>query len=115
MLTNFPDCVSFKPNSTSVIIQGLDCTGSHGISVGSLGQYPGEIDNVEDIYVYNITMKNSTDGARIKVWPGLNPENPKPDQGGGSGRVRNITYEKFHNWGNDRKCKPQPLPHDLSS
>lgn len=74
----------------------------------------GEIDNVEDIYVYNITMKNSTDGARIKVWPGLNPENPKPDQGGGSGRVRNITYEQFHNWGNDRKCKPQTLPRDLS-
>jgi hypothetical protein len=53
-------------------------------------------------------MKNSTDGARIKVWPGLNPENPKPDQGGGSGRVRNITYEQFHNWAPDARTTEHP-------
>lgn len=41
---NDDDCVSFKPNSTNMVVQNLRCTGSHGISVGSLGQYLGETD-----------------------------------------------------------------------
>jgi len=61
--------VSFKPNSTNILVQSLSCTGSHGISVGSLGQYAGQFDIVEDIYVANISMHNASDGARIKVWP----------------------------------------------
>ncbi len=61
------DCVSFKPNSTNIVVQNLHCNGSHGISVGSLGQYVGETDIVRDVYVYNISMSNTTDGARIKV------------------------------------------------
>lgn len=38
------DCVAFKPNSTNILIQNLVCTGSHGISVGSLGQYVGQFE-----------------------------------------------------------------------
>ena len=38
------DCVSFKPNSTNILVQNLVCIGSHGISVGSLGQYVGEFE-----------------------------------------------------------------------
>jgi hypothetical protein len=34
-----------------------------------LGQYPGEYDIVEDVYVANISMHNASAGARIKVWP----------------------------------------------
>jgi Glycosyl hydrolases family 28 len=33
-ITNQDDCVSFKPNSTNVLVQNLICNGSHGISVG---------------------------------------------------------------------------------
>ena len=43
-ISNDDDCVSFKPNSTNIVVQNLVCTGSHGISVGSLGQYLGEVD-----------------------------------------------------------------------
>jgi hypothetical protein len=70
---DFQDCVSFKPNSTDIIVQGLQCTGSHGISVGSLGQYQGETDIIQNIYVYNISMTNAGDMARIKIWPGVAP------------------------------------------
>lgn len=65
----FADCVSFKPNSTSILVQNLVCNGTHGISVGSLGQYASRIDYVGDILVRNISMFNSSEGARIKVWP----------------------------------------------
>lgn len=94
VINNGDDCVSFKPNSTDIVVQGLQCNGSHGISVGSLGQYAGEVDLVEDIYVYNISMANATDGARIKVWPGVPSALSGDLQGGGGlGAVRNVTYD----------------------
>lgn len=93
-INNGDDCVSFKPNSTDIIVQNLICNGSHGISVGSLGQYIGEVDIVENVYVYNISMSNASDGARIKVWPGL-PSTLSGDLqgGGGTGAVSNVTYD----------------------
>jgi galacturan 1,4-alpha-galacturonidase len=77
-------------------VQNLVCNGSHGISVGSLGQYVGEVDIVKNVYVYNISMSNASDGARIKVWPGT-PSALSGDLqgGGGSGTVTNITYDNM--------------------
>lgn len=79
-----------------MLVQNMWCNGSHGISVGSLGQYVGEFDIVENIFVYNTSMQNATDGARIKVWP-IAPSALSGDLqgGGGSGRVNNITYDTF--------------------
>ena len=79
------DCVSFKPNSTNIVVTNLQCNGSHGISVGSLGQYAQETDFVANVYVRNITMANAQNGARIKVFGG----NPFPNStaGGGTGYV----------------------------
>lgn len=95
-INNGDDCVSFKPNSTNIVVQNLACNGSHGISVGSLGQYVGEVDIVEDVYVYNISMSDASDGARIKVWPGSPSELSGDLQGGGgTGYVKNITYDTF--------------------
>lgn len=94
VINNGDDCVSFKPNSTEILVQNLYCNGSHGISVGSLGQYVGQIDIIENVLVYNISMYNASDMARIKVWPG-SPSALSGDLqgGGGSGRVNNITYD----------------------
>ncbi|KAK3329175.1 exopolygalacturonase [Apodospora peruviana] len=94
VINNGDDCVSFKPNSSHILVQSLSCTGSHGISVGSLGQYPGTFDIVESLMISNITMRDASDGARIKVWPNT-PSAMSADLqgGGGSGRVSNITYE----------------------
>ena len=75
----------------------MHCNGSHGISVGSLGQYPTETDIVENIYVRNISMYNATDGARIKVWPNsASAQSGDLQGGGGTGRVRNVTYEDMY-------------------
>ncbi|CAO2649859.1 Nn.00g011510.m01.CDS01 [Neocucurbitaria sp. VM-36] len=93
-IDNGDDCVSFKPNSTNIVVQNLWCNGSHGISVGSLGQYVGEVDYVKNIYVYNISMSNASDGARIKVWPGsASALSGDLQGGGGSGAVSNVTYD----------------------
>jgi galacturan 1,4-alpha-galacturonidase len=88
------DCVSLKPNSSDILVQSLFCNGSHGISVGSLGQYVGEFDVVESVMVSNISLHNGSDGARIKVWPNTSSTLSLDLQGGGgAGRVRNITFE----------------------
>lgn len=94
VINNGDDCVSFKPNSTEILVQNLHCNGSHGVSVGSLGQYVGETDIIENVLVYNISMYNASDMARIKVWPG-SPSALSGDLqgGGGTGRVNNITYD----------------------
>ncbi|OJJ43913.1 hypothetical protein ASPZODRAFT_893358 [Penicilliopsis zonata CBS 506.65] len=102
IIQNQDDCVSFKPNSTDILVQNLYCNGSHGISVGSLGQYVGEVDIVENVYVYNISMYNAENGARIKVWPGISSELSVDLQGGGgSGYVKNITYDTFYSYNVD--------------
>jgi galacturan 1,4-alpha-galacturonidase len=100
------DCVSFKPNSTNIIVQGLTCFGSHGISVGSLGQYPKSYDIVENVYIYNNTLHGAADSARIKVWPGAETDyQPDLGGGGGAGFVRNITYDGFYGTNNDNAIK----------
>ncbi|KAI5123826.1 hypothetical protein M0805_009118 [Coniferiporia weirii] len=86
VINNGDDCVSFKPNTTNVLISNLTCSGSHGISVGSLGQYAGVYDIVENITSTNIRMSNAENGARIKCFAG---------PGVGSGIVKNITFEHF--------------------
>ncbi|KAI1436418.1 polygalacturonase [Xylaria sp. CBS 124048] len=102
MVDNTDDCVAFKPNSTNIVVQGMRCNGSHGISVGSLGQYIDEYDIVENVFIYNNTMSNASDAARIKVWPGIQSNfEPTLSGGGGSGYVKNVTYEKYESINND--------------
>ncbi|KAJ5092483.1 hypothetical protein NUU61_007353 [Penicillium alfredii] len=60
VINNGDDCVSFKPNSTEILVQNLLCNGSYGTSVGSLGQYETEVDIVENVLVYNISMFNAS-------------------------------------------------------
>ncbi|KDR75606.1 hypothetical protein GALMADRAFT_68591 [Galerina marginata CBS 339.88] len=86
VIVNGDDCVSFKPNATNVLVENLDCTGSHGISVGSLGQFAGVFDIVENVLAKNIKMTSAQNGARIKAWAGSKV---------GSGIVKNITFQNF--------------------
>ncbi|GJC88930.1 putative exopolygalacturonase X [Colletotrichum liriopes] len=92
-IINGDDCVSFKPNSTDILVQNLYCQGSHGISVGSLGQYAGQVDIVQNVHAKNITMVNASNGARIKAWGGS--PSATSTKGGGTGLVQNITFEDF--------------------
>ncbi|KAI9346731.1 glycoside hydrolase family 28 protein [Zopfochytrium polystomum] len=84
-IRNGDDCVSFKPNSTYITVYNLDCTGSHGISVGSLGQYPGVQDLITNIWAEKINMTTCSNGARIKAWAGKV----------GYGKVDNVTFTGF--------------------
>ncbi|OJJ99027.1 hypothetical protein ASPACDRAFT_1871572 [Aspergillus aculeatus ATCC 16872] len=82
---NDDDCVAFKPSSNYVTVDTITCTGSHGISVGSLGK--SSSDTVKNIYVTGATMINSTKAAGIKTYP----------SGGSHGvsTVSNVTFNDF--------------------
>ncbi|KAL6873363.1 hypothetical protein ACP4OV_013445 [Aristida adscensionis] len=63
------DCVSVGPGSSDVLVSGVSCGPGHGISVGSLGRYPGEGD-VRRLRVANCTIAGTANGVRIKTWRG---------------------------------------------
>ncbi|KAH7098845.1 pectin lyase fold/virulence factor [Auriculariales sp. MPI-PUGE-AT-0066] len=91
-IDNGDDCISFKPNATSIYVSNIWCNGTHGCSVGSLGEYEGVLDIVEDIYVNNVTIQNSENGPRIKTWGGA---------GRGYGRVNQVVFSNFEHINND--------------
>ncbi|TVU04674.1 hypothetical protein EJB05_47804, partial [Eragrostis curvula] len=66
------DCVSVGPGSTDVLVDGVACGPGHGISVGSLGKGEDEED-VRGLIVRNCTVRGTTNGVRIKTWPGSPP------------------------------------------
>ncbi|KAL2206865.1 pectin lyase-like protein, partial [Sarocladium strictum] len=86
-IQNQDDCVAFKPGADYVIVDGIHCKGSHGISVGSLGKGIGKDDTVTNVYVRNAIMDGATKGVGIKLYPGA------PNFG--TAYVKNITWEDF--------------------
>ncbi|KAG1371278.1 putative Exopolygalacturonase [Cocos nucifera] len=66
------DCISIGQGSTNVFISNVACGPGHGISIGSLGKYNNE-KNVAGVNVRNCTISGTTNGVRIKTWPGAPP------------------------------------------
>ncbi|KAG7293936.1 hypothetical protein NEMBOFW57_003997 [Staphylotrichum longicolle] len=81
------DCFSPKPNTTNILVRNLWCNGTHGVSMGSIGQYPGVKDFISNALLENITLLNGENGARLKAWAGPNV---------GYGYISNITYRDIH-------------------
>ncbi|KAK6161079.1 hypothetical protein DH2020_004460 [Rehmannia glutinosa] len=66
------DCISIGQGSTNVTINQITCGPGHGISVGSLGKVPNEMD-VRGLIVKNSTLIGTTNGIRIKTYPASGP------------------------------------------
>ncbi|KAK7748750.1 hypothetical protein SLS53_000774 [Cytospora paraplurivora] len=80
------DCFSPKSNATDVYVNTMYCNGTHGQSMGSIGQYAGEKSIIQDVLIENIWLLNGQHGARLKSWAG-------PDVG--YGYMDNITFRNF--------------------
>ncbi|KAF2101749.1 glycoside hydrolase family 28 protein [Rhizodiscina lignyota] len=91
------DCVSFKPaGSTNIHVQNLTCVNTAGIAIGSLGQYEGQFDLVENITATDITLIGSRNGAYIKTYNGKSVYYPPQGGGNGTGLVRNVLFKNFN-------------------
>ncbi|KAJ5566772.1 hypothetical protein N7535_006078 [Penicillium sp. DV-2018c] len=82
---NDDDCVAFKPGADGVTVMNITCTGSHGLSVGSLGKASDDV--VQNVYVSGATMVESTKAVGIKTYP----------SGGSHGvsTVSNVTFSEI--------------------
>ncbi|KOM58511.1 hypothetical protein LR48_Vigan11g154500 [Vigna angularis] len=76
------DCIAINGGSSYINATRLFCIGGHGISIGSLGRNKS-YETVEEVHVQNCSFIGTTNGARIKTWPG------------GSGYARKITFEEI--------------------
>ncbi|KAJ6585354.1 glycoside hydrolase family 28 protein [Mycena capillaripes] len=69
-VVNQDDCVALKPGSNFALVSGITCTGSHGLSVGSLGSGAGSKDTVTNAFLGPATMINSAKAVGIKLHEG---------------------------------------------
>jgi len=83
-VSNQDDCVAFKPGANFVTVTDITCSGSHGISVGSLAEGAGSTDTVSNVIVDRATMINSTKAVGIKLYPGGSSH--------GIATVNNVTF-----------------------
>ncbi|CAN6456368.1 unnamed protein product [Victoria cruziana] len=79
------DCISMLDGSKFINISRINCGPGHGVSIGSLGKF-GKTENVDNVYVANVSFSGTTNGARIKTWQG------------GRGLVTNVVFMdlQFH-------------------
>jgi galacturan 1,4-alpha-galacturonidase len=82
-VTNQDDCVAFKSGSSYTTVTKITCSGSHGLSVGSLGG-GSSADTVQNIIVNGATMIDSTKAVGIKLYDGAS--------GHTAANVRNVTF-----------------------
>ncbi|MFQ6621104.1 hypothetical protein Gotur_003141, partial [Gossypium turneri] len=77
------DCVSIGDGSKNLVINGVTCGPRHGINIGSLGLFKNE-EPVDGVTIKNCTLTNTSNGVRIKTWPGTEP-----------GTCSNIHFQRY--------------------
>jgi galacturan 1,4-alpha-galacturonidase len=79
--------------------------------MGSIGQYPGVLDYISNVYVHNVTLVNGQNGARLKAWAGRDK---------GYGYIRNVTFDDLTIQNTDRpigldQCYINVTPQDCAA
>ena len=85
-IKNDDDCVAFQSGANYITVNNVTCIGSHGLSIGSLGLFAGHTYVVENIYVSDVQMINSSKAVGMKLYPGGSSH--------GLVFVSNITFER---------------------
>ncbi|KAJ3962639.1 hypothetical protein N0V92_000624 [Colletotrichum tropicale] len=67
---NGDDCIATKANSTNILIEDVEFHDGQGVAVGSIGQYAGQFETIENVTVRNVLAHGSRYAGRIKTWTG---------------------------------------------
>ncbi|KAI9157877.1 Glycoside hydrolase family 28 [Paramyrothecium foliicola] len=94
-IRNGDDAIAIKGNSTNILIEDCTFENSLGLAFGSLGQYPGAQERVENIVARRLTLDGTRHAAYIKTWTGEQVGYPPNGGGGGTGYIRNISLVDF--------------------
>ncbi|PAV15089.1 pectin lyase [Pyrrhoderma noxium] len=97
------DCLAVKGNTSNLLAQNYTCRGGNGIAFGSLGQYVGLDDIVQNVVLqdlHNIRLNSSIQpnmnhGVYFKSWTGTVNGVPPTGGGGAGGFVKNVTVKNF--------------------
>jgi galacturan 1,4-alpha-galacturonidase len=92
---NGDDAIALKQNSTNIYVEDCHFYDGVGIAFGSIGQYPGQIEVMENFTAKNVYASNTQYGCRLKTWTGLQKSYPPNGGGGGYGHAKNLTCEGF--------------------
>ncbi|KAF6814317.1 exo-rhamnogalacturonase b [Colletotrichum plurivorum] len=82
-IQNGDDCIACKANSTNILIEDVEFHDGQGVAIGSIGQYPGNFETIENVTVRNVVAYGSRYAGRIKTWTG--EQLGYPPNGGGAG------------------------------
>ncbi|KIK65770.1 glycoside hydrolase family 28 protein [Collybiopsis luxurians FD-317 M1] len=92
---NGDDSISMKANSTNILIENCDFYTGLGVAIGSIGQYEGRFETIENVTARNITINNMRYGVYVKTWTGVSTGFPPNGGGGGLGYASNMTFSDF--------------------
>lgn len=84
-IDNGDDSIAMKANSTNILIE--DCTFYRGlgVAIGSIGQYAGVFETVENVTARDLTCYGTRHAGYIKTWTGQQVGYPPNGGGGGLG------------------------------
>jgi polygalacturonase len=89
-IVNGDDAVSPKANTSNMMVQDSTFYDGSGIAIGSIGQYPGMYEFIENVTAERITTIGTNAAAYVKTWTGVEKGVPPNGGGGGLGFARNI-------------------------
>ncbi|KAK2769630.1 exo-rhamnogalacturonase b [Colletotrichum kahawae] len=88
---NGDDCIATKANSTNILIEDVEFHDGQGVAIGSIGQYAGQFETIENVTVRNMLAHGSRYAGRIKTWTGEQLGYPPNGGGAGLGCWDNVT------------------------
>jgi polygalacturonase len=89
------DSISMKQNSTNIYMANNTFVKGYGYAMGSIGQYEGEFEVIENITAVDTYCYDTAWAGRVKTWTGRRTGSPPNGGGGGLGYARNISFTNF--------------------
>jgi polygalacturonase len=89
---NGDDAISPKANSTNILVTNSIFHQGSGIALGSIGQYDGVFERIENFTAINVTSSGTLHAVYFKTWTGQRAG--YPPNGGGGGLGCKISYLK---------------------
>ncbi|CAE6538634.1 unnamed protein product [Rhizoctonia solani] len=86
---------TIKANSTNILLENMVLRGGNGVAIGSIGQYNGIYEYIENVVARNISCIRTRYASYIKTWTGIQQGYPPNGGGGGTGVVGNLAFTNF--------------------
>ena len=94
-VTNGDDSISQKANSTNILAEDCSFFNGGSMAMGSIGQYAGRYETIINVTARNVYCYHTSYAGYAKTWTGITQGYPPNGGGGGTGLMKNITFQSF--------------------